>query len=60
MAVEIGLSDGTKLVLANRDAREDDVVDTVRDEPDGVMTIVTDDGSFRVVIRHVVFVRTID
>jgi hypothetical protein len=60
VAVEIGLSDGTKLVLANRDAREDDVVDTVRDEPDGVMTIVTDDGSFRVVIRHVVFVRTID
>ena len=60
MAVEIGLSDGTKLVLANRDAREGDVVDTVRDEPDGVMTIVTDDGSFRVVIRHVVFVRTID
>lgn len=60
MAVEIGLSDGTRLILANREAREDDVVDTVRDDPGGVMTIMTDDGSFRVVIRHVVYVRTVD
>jgi len=60
VAVEIGLADGTKIVLANLDAVEDDVVDSVLANPNGVMTLLTDDGSYRVLIRHVVYVRTVD
>jgi len=60
VAVEIGLSDGTRLVLANPDALEDDVMDSVRNDPGGSMTIITDDGRFRVLNRHVVLVRTTD
>jgi len=60
MAVEVGLVDGTKLTLANRDAVEDDVVDSILGNPNGVMTLVTDDGTYRVMIRHVVYVRTVD
>jgi hypothetical protein len=60
MAVEVGLADGTKLVLANPHAREDDVVNSVRDDPTGVMSLVTDDGTYRVLIRNVVFIRTVD
>ncbi len=60
MAVEVGLADGTRITLANRDALEDDVVDSVVANPNGVMTLVTEDGTYRVLIRHVVYVRTVD
>lgn len=60
MAVEVGLADGTKLTLANREAAEDDVVDSVLGNPNGVMTLVTDEGTYRVLIRHVVYIRTVD
>jgi hypothetical protein len=60
MAVEIGLADGTKLVLANANAREDDVVNSVRADPAGVVSFVTDDGTYRVLVRNVVFIRTVD
>ena len=59
MAVEVGLADGTKLTLANPSTREDDVVTSVRDDPAGVMSLVTDDGIYRVVIRNVVYIRTV-
>lgn len=59
MAIEVGLADGTKLTLANREAIDDAVVDSVLGNPDGVMTLLTDDGAYRVLIRHVVYVRTI-
>ena len=60
MPVEVALADGTKIVLANPNAREDDVVATVRDDPAGVMTLVSEEGTYRVLIRNVVYVRTID
>jgi hypothetical protein len=60
MAVEIGLADGTRLTLANPNAREDDVVTSVRDDPAGVMSLVTDDGTYRVLNRNVVYIRTVD
>jgi hypothetical protein len=60
MAVEVGLADGTKLTLANPNAREDDLVTSVRDDPAGVMSLVTDDGTYRVLIRNVVYIRTVD
>jgi hypothetical protein len=60
MPVEVGLADGTKLTLANRNAREDDVVTSMRDDPAGVMSLVTNDGTYRVLIRNVVYVRTVD
>ena len=60
MPVEVGLADGTKLTLANQNAREDDVVTSMRDDPAGVMSLVTNDGTYRVLIRNVVYVRTVD
>ncbi len=59
MPVEVALADGTKIVLANPYANEDDVVATLRDEPNGVMTLVAEEGTFRVSIRNVVYIRTI-
>ena len=59
MPVEIGLADGTKLVLANPNAQEDDVVQTIREDPGGVVSLVTHDGTYRVQIRNVVYVRTV-
>jgi hypothetical protein len=58
--VEVALADGTKIVLANPYAQEDDVVATVRNDPNGVMTLVADEGTYRVSIRNVVYIRTID
>jgi hypothetical protein len=58
--VEVALADGTKIVLANALAQEDDVVSTIREDPNGVMSLVGDDGTYRVAIRNVVYVRTID
>jgi hypothetical protein len=58
VAVEVALVDGTKLVLANPDVTEDDVVETLRDQPDGVMTLRAVDGTYRVPIRAVSYVRT--
>jgi len=58
--VEVGLADGTKIVLANALAQEDDVVASVRNDPNGVMTLVADEGTYRVSIRNVVYIRTID
>lgn len=60
MAVEVGLVDGTKLALLNPDVHEDDVVNSIRDDPTGVMSLVTEDGIYRVLIRNVVYVRTVD
>jgi hypothetical protein len=60
MAIEIGLADGTKLVLANRNAQEDDVVASVRADPTGVISFVTGDGTYRVLVRNIVFIRTVD
>lgn len=60
MPVEVGLSDGTKIVLANPSAHEDDVVATVRQDPNGVMTLVGEDGTYRVAIRNVAYIRTLD
>lgn len=59
MALEIGLADGTKLTLANPGAREDDVVSSIRDDPTGVISLVTDDGTYRVLVRNIVYVRTV-
>ena len=47
-------------MLANPHAEEDDVVATLRSDPNGVMTLVADDGTYRVSIRNVVYIRTID
>jgi hypothetical protein len=58
--VEVGLADGTKLVLANANTREDDVVKAVRDDPTGVVSLVTDSGTYRVLVRNVVYIRTVD
>jgi hypothetical protein len=58
--VEVALADGTKIVLANPLALEDDVVATMRDDPNGVMSLRSDEGTYRVSIRNVVYVRTID
>ncbi len=60
MPVEVALADGTRIVLANPLALEDDVVATMRDDPNGVMTLRADEGTYRVSIRNVVYVRTID
>jgi hypothetical protein len=60
MAVEVGLTDGTKLQLANPDANEDAVVTSIQDNPGGVMTLNTTRGRYRVLIEHVVYVRTVD
>jgi hypothetical protein len=60
MAVEVGLADGTKLALANPEAREDDVMRSILDDSGGVISFVTNDGTYRVLIRNVVYVRTVD
>jgi hypothetical protein len=60
MAVEVGLSDGTKLQLSNPAAQEDGVVRSIQDNPGGVMTVNSTDGRYRVLIEHVVYVRTVD
>jgi hypothetical protein len=58
MPVEVALLDGTKLVLANPNVTEDDIVDSLRDQPHGVMTLRAVDGTYRVPIRAVSYVRT--
>ena len=60
MAVEVGLVDGTKLALLNPDVHEDDVVRSIRDDPTGVMSLVTENGIYRVLNRNVVYIRTVD
>jgi hypothetical protein len=59
MPVEVGLSDGTKLRLADPNAREDDVVASVRGNLAGVVGFRTDAGTYRVLASHVVYVRTV-
>jgi hypothetical protein len=59
VAVEIALTDGTKLELSNPDAQEDAVVASIQDNPGGVMTLNTTSGRYRVLIEHIVYVRTV-
>jgi hypothetical protein len=58
VAVEVALVDGTKLILANPSTTEDDIVETLREQPEGVMTLRAVDGTYRVPIRAVSYVRT--
>jgi hypothetical protein len=57
--IEIGLAGGTKLVLANEFAEEDEIVDAVLDNLGGVMSVRTEQGTYRVFADRVVYVRTI-
>lgn len=57
--IEIGLADGTKLVLANPNADENDVVEAVKDAHGGAVTVRTDQGTYRVFADNVTYVRTI-
>ena len=66
MPVEIGLTDGTRLTLADPNMREDDVLQllTRSGRPDyaqvaGFVSFTTDDGTFRVNPGHVVYVRSV-
>lgn len=58
MPVEIGLSDGTKLVLADPHATEDAVLDSVHTAK--TIGLRTTDGIYRVLPQHVVYVRTVE
>jgi hypothetical protein len=60
MAVEVGLADGTKLQLANPNASEDAVVESLNESAANVMTLNTTAGRYRVLIRQVVYVRTVE
>ncbi len=55
--VEIGLADGTKLVIEN--ASEDEVLQRLaqRSGPIGAATLEARGGTFRVLPEHVVYVR---
>ena len=55
--VEVGLSDGTKLIVEN--ASEDDVLQRLaqRSGPIGAASLDTQGGTYRVLPEHVVYVR---
>lgn len=64
MAVEVGLTDGTKLKIADSNITEDDVLKMLEraGKPEysaiaGFVSLDTDQGSFRVSPAHVVYVR---
>lgn len=57
--VEIGLADGTKLIVEN--ATEDEVMQSIAQMsgPIGAATVVAREGTYRVLPEHVVYVRSV-
>ncbi|HZS24305.1 MAG TPA: hypothetical protein VFA30_04890 [Gaiellaceae bacterium] len=65
MPVEIGLSDGTKLVLADTNKRPDDVLDALQKHRhpvplDAAIRFQSTRGDYLVRPEHVVYVRWVD
>jgi hypothetical protein len=61
--IEIGLTDGTKLTLANPDVRPDDVLEkldrTMSPHQSGFINVESTDGTFQVNAHQVVYVREV-